>query len=102
MGSDVVAFGRRHAKNGWFTFTQRQNRNRKPVTLSIPVLPPLQAAIDTGPCGDLTYLVTEFRRPFSSNGFGNNSESVRSGRPAALLARAVQSAGMHRRREKRN
>jgi integrase len=69
--SDVVAFGRQHTKNGWLTFTQLKNRNRKPVTLSIPVLPWLQAAIDAGPCGDLTYLVTEFRRPFTSNGFGN-------------------------------
>jgi len=69
--SDVVAFGRQHTKNGWLTFTQRKNRNRKPVTLSIPVLPWLQAAIDAGPCGDLTYLVTEFGRPFTSNGFGN-------------------------------
>jgi integrase len=69
--SDVVTFGRQHTKNGWLTFTQRKNRNRKPVTLSIPVLPWLQVAIDAGPCGDLTYLVTEFKRPFTSNGFGN-------------------------------
>jgi integrase len=69
--SDVVVFGRQHTKNGWLTFTQRKNRKRKPVTLSIPVLPWLDAAIDAGPCGELTYLVTEFKRPFTSNGFGN-------------------------------
>jgi hypothetical protein len=28
-------------------------------------------AIEAGPCGDLTYLATEFKRPFASNGFGN-------------------------------
>jgi integrase len=69
--SDVVTFGRQHNKQGWLTFTQRKNRNRKPVTLSIPILPWLRAAIDAGPCGELTYLVTEFGRPFTSNGFGN-------------------------------
>jgi integrase len=69
--SDVVKFGRQHVKAGWLTFTQHKNRNRKPVTLSIPILPWLQAAIDAGPCGELTFLTTDFNRPFSSNGFGN-------------------------------
>jgi integrase len=31
----------------------------------------LQNVIDASPCGDLTFLVTEFGRPFTSNGFGN-------------------------------
>ncbi|MCB8819967.1 tyrosine-type recombinase/integrase [Microvirga rosea] len=27
--------------------------------------------IDASPCGDLTFLVTEFGKPFTPNGFGN-------------------------------
>jgi integrase len=69
--SDVVKFGRQHIKNGWLTFTQVKNRKTKPVTLSIPIMPWLQSAIDASPCGDLTFLVTEFGRPFTGNGFGN-------------------------------
>jgi len=69
--SDVVQFGRQHIKNGWLTFTQVKNRKTKPVTLSIPIMPWLQSAIDASPCGDLTFLVTEFGRPFTANGFGN-------------------------------
>ena len=69
--SDVVQFGRQHIKSGWLTFTQVKNRKTKPVTLSIPIMPWLQSAIDASPCGDLTFLVTEFGRPFTANGFGN-------------------------------
>ena len=48
--SDVVQFGRQHFKNGWLTFTQVKNRKTKPVTLSIPIMPWLQSAIDASPC----------------------------------------------------
>jgi integrase len=33
--------------------------------------PTLQAIIAESPCGDLTFLVTEFGRPFTAAGFGN-------------------------------
>jgi len=69
--SDVISFGRQHVKDGRLNFTQHKNRNRKPITLSIPLVPALQAVIDASPCGDLTFLVTEFGRPFSAAGFGN-------------------------------
>jgi len=42
----------------------RQNRNRHPVDIEIPVLPDLRQVIDASPTGDLTYLVTEFGRQF--------------------------------------
>jgi integrase len=69
--SDVVLFGRQHLREGWLSFTQQKNRHRKPVTLQLPVLPVLQGVIDRSPTGDLTFLVTEFGRPFTANGFGN-------------------------------
>ncbi|WP_315786106.1 integrase [Bradyrhizobium sp. SZCCHNPS1003] len=84
--SDVVKFGRQHIKNGWLTFTQVKNRKTKPVTLSIPIMPWLQSAIDASPCGDLTFLVTEFGRPFTGNGFGNKvPRLVRPGRIKSLF-----------------
>ena len=69
--SDVVLFGRQHVRHGLLIFTQQKNRNRNPVRLELPVLPVLQIIIDASPCGDLTYLVTDFGKPFSSKGFSS-------------------------------
>ena len=69
--SDIVQFGRQHLRDGKINFTQHKNRNRKPISLSIPLVPVLQEIIANSPCGDLTFLVTDFGRPFSSAGFGN-------------------------------
>lgn len=69
--SDLVLFGRQHVRNGWLVFTQHKGRNRKPVRMEIPIIPELQRIIDQTPTGDLTFLVTAFNRPFTSNGFGN-------------------------------
>lgn len=69
--SDMVTFGKQHVRDGWLFFTQFKGRKRKPIRLEIPIVPNLQSVIDASPCGDLTFLVTEFRKPFTSNGFGN-------------------------------
>jgi integrase len=69
--SDIVLFGRQHISNGWIIFTQFKNRNRKPVKLEIPIHPELQKIIEASPCGDLAFLVTEFNKPFTANGFGS-------------------------------
>lgn len=69
--SDVVLFGRQHVRDGALHFTQFKNRNRHPVTLELPVTAEMRAIIDATPCGDLTFLVTEFGKPFTANGFGN-------------------------------
>ena len=69
--SDIVRFGRQHLRNGKINFTQHKNRNRKPISLSIPIVRALQEIIGKSPCGDLTFLVTDFGRPFTSCGFGN-------------------------------
>ena len=37
----------------------------------IKARPELQTIVDASPRGDLTFLLTEFRKPFSANGFGN-------------------------------
>jgi integrase len=37
----------------------------------LPIIDELSRIIAASPCGDLTFLVTEFGKPFTSNGFGN-------------------------------
>jgi len=69
--SDIVLFGRQHEKDGWLKFTQQKNKRNKPVHLEIPIRPELRAILDASPLGDMVYLVTEFRKPFTANGFGN-------------------------------
>jgi integrase len=69
--SDIVIFGRQHVRGEWLHFTQQKNRARKPITLTLPVHPELQRIIEATPSGALTFLVTEFGRPFTANGFGN-------------------------------
>ncbi|KQT59916.1 hypothetical protein ASG52_19475 [Methylobacterium sp. Leaf456] len=74
--ADVVALGRQHVRKGWLRYTQHKNRNRAPVTLELPVLPILQRSIDALPVPatetiGLTFLETEWGKPFTANGFGN-------------------------------
>lgn len=69
--ADLVQFGKQHVRDGWLSFTQHKNRNSKPVLMEIPIIPNLQKILDESPTGDLTFLVTAFNRPFTSNGFGN-------------------------------
>ena len=58
-------------RGDWLHFTQQKNRNSKPVTLTIPILPELRRIIDATPSGSLTFLMSELDRPFTGNGFGN-------------------------------
>jgi integrase len=69
--SDIIRFGRQHAKGGKLSFTQHKGRNRKPKRLTLPILPTLQRVIDGTACGDLTFLVNDWGRPFTDAGFGN-------------------------------
>jgi integrase len=67
----LVRFGRQHVRDKWLIFTQHKGRNSQPARQEIPIIPELQRIIDASPTGDLTFLVTAFNRPFTSNGFGN-------------------------------
>ena len=69
--SDVIRFGKQHARGGKLTFTQYKGRNRKPHRLTLPILPVLQKTIDATACGDLTFLVNDWGRPFTDGSFGN-------------------------------
>ena len=96
--SDVVLLGRQHVSAGELRFTQVKNAGRKPVRMVLPVLPALQHVIDHSPCGDLTFLVTEFGKPFSVAGFGNwfrdrCNEAGLKGIAAHGLRKALQAIG---------
>jgi integrase len=69
--SDVVLLGKQMIRRGWLRFTETKGRDRTLKQREIPVLPALQASIDAFPSDNLTFLVTEFGKPFTANGFGN-------------------------------
>jgi integrase len=65
--SDILTFGRQHIKNNRLVFTQQKTKKQ----LVLPILPQLQTVLDASPCGDLTFLVNEFGRQYSAQGFSN-------------------------------
>jgi integrase len=69
--SDVVKLGRQHIRNGWLSFVATKTRKVRAAPVEIPVLPILSEAIAAGPTGNLTFLITEFGKPFTAAGFGN-------------------------------
>ena len=68
---DVVGFGLQHVREGQLHFTQGKGSTRRPVTLTIPILPELQQVIDATKTGQMVFLASQLGRPFTSNGFGN-------------------------------
>lgn len=69
--SDVVRFGPASVKNAWLTFTQFKGRNKKPISLAIPVVPALQKIIDATEGTGKAFLMNDLGRPFTAAGFGN-------------------------------
>ena len=58
-------------RNGRIKFRQAKNEHRNPIDIDIPLHSELEASIAATPSGHLTFLITEFGRPFTPAGFGN-------------------------------
>ena len=68
---DAVRLGPQHVRNSRVRFRQAKNEHRTPIDIDIPLHPELEASIAATPSKHLTFLITEFGRPFSPGGFGN-------------------------------
>ena len=92
--SDAVVLGPQHVKNGWIKFVAQKNRNRRPVTVELPVPPALAAIIEASVTGTLTFLVTEYGKPFTAAGFsGWFRARCDEGRTTALLGTRFPQSG---------
>ena len=60
-----------HVRNGRVRFTQAKNEHRNPVEIDIPAHPDLLATIAATPSKHLTFLITDYGKPFTPAGFGN-------------------------------
>ncbi len=70
--SDVHRLGPPMIDDGTITFTQWKNRNRNPVSLTLPLSDALKEALVVTAHGAETFLVTDYGRPFASTAaFGN-------------------------------
>jgi integrase len=67
---DVVTFGRQHVKDGTLRFVPRKTRYKRMTPSEKPILPVLAEVINASPTGDLTFLVTDYGKPFTAAGFG--------------------------------
>lgn len=68
---DMVRLGRQHTWRGLLRFVPGKTKHVRVDFSEKPILPPLAAAIEAGPTGDLTFLETQYRKPFTAKGFGN-------------------------------
>lgn len=64
---DVVRMGRQHIRNGVLSIRQQKTG----TLVEIPVHVELAKIIEATPAENLTFLVTEYGKPFSPAGFGN-------------------------------
>jgi len=69
--SDLAVIGPQHRRKDAFKLRLFKNRNRTPVDLEIAIHPILDGVLTMHKVTDLTYLVTEFGKPFSVKGLGN-------------------------------
>jgi integrase/recombinase XerD len=68
---DVVRLGPQHLSGPRLRYRQSKNESRKPIDVDIPVVSVLSTIIGQSASGHLSFLVTEFGKPFSVAGFGN-------------------------------
>jgi integrase len=71
---DAVRLGRQHVRNGVATI--KTEKSGFTVEVSLPILPVLQATLDAGPCGDLTFIVGANCRPLTKESFGNEFKAA--------------------------
>ncbi len=68
---DLAILGRQHVKNGWLHIRPQKTSQSSGVEVELPILPQLTATIDASACGDLTFLTSEWGKPFTVNSLGN-------------------------------
>ena len=97
---DVVHLGRQHVKDGLLRFLPLKMRYKRKADTDItakPWLPELAEIVAASPCGDLTFLVTSFGKPFTAAGFGNwwREQCTKAGLPECT-AHGLRKAGAAR------
>lgn len=69
--SDLAQVGAPHLRGETISKPQHKNRRRTRRMLEFPIHPALRASLDACPSRGLTFLETDFGRPYSIKGLGN-------------------------------
>jgi len=68
---DAPRLGRQHIRGGRIRLQEAKNERRNPIDIDIPLHPALAATIAATKVGNMTFLITEYGKPFTANGLGN-------------------------------
>jgi integrase len=75
---DVVDLGKQHCRGSspdvlgdWIRYVPKKTIKKRRTVVQKPLLPILKEIIAYSPCGDLTFLQTEYGKAFTAAGFGN-------------------------------
>ncbi len=68
---ELAIVGRQHARDGWLTIRPGKTKDSSGVTVQIPIVTVLQKCLDEQSAAQMTYMVTEYGKPFTKNGLGN-------------------------------
>ena len=71
---DAVRLGRPHVRDG--VATMKTEKSGFLVEVNLPILSVLQATLDAGPCGDLTFIAGANGRPLTKESFGNEFKAA--------------------------
>ena len=66
---DAVTLGKQHVRGGFAILQTEKSRQR--VTVTLQILPVLQATLDAGPCGDLAFICGQRGEALTKESFGN-------------------------------
>ena len=66
---DAVRLGRQHVRDDIATI--KTEKSGFTVSVTLPILPVLQATLEAGPCGDLTFITGSNGKPLTKESFGN-------------------------------
>jgi integrase len=69
---DMVDLGKQHTRvAGWISFVPKKTLYKRRTMSQKPLLPVLEQILKASNCGSLTFLETEYGKPFTPAGFGN-------------------------------
>lgn len=69
---DIVTLGKQHTRSGdWIKYVPLKTLYKRRTLVQKPLLPVLKQIIAESPCGSMTFLETEYGKPFTPAGFGN-------------------------------
>lgn len=92
--ADVVRMGRQHVRDGILTLRQ----SKTGTEVEIPLHPVLRSSLDALPNKNMTFLLTEYGKPFAVAGFGNwfRDRVTEAGLPEGLSAHGLRKAACRR------